>query len=150
MGVVLLGASPASANQPQVAQFHSDTTDPIVNCGSFTVRDHAVADFTVTLFTDSSGAPTRLQVKTHGTDSLFNAATGVTYASPQDSMVTVNFGDQTEAHVGITMGVTVPHYGNVLVFAGRITLDGNGDVIQYAGAPQATNPDVARLCAAFS
>jgi len=150
MGVVLSVASPASANQPQVSQFHLDTTSPIVDCGSFTILDHAVADFTLTLFTDGSGEPTRLRVQVRGTDSLFNSLTGLTYASPQDSTVIVDFGGQREAHAGISMGVTVPHYGALLVFAGRLVYNANGDVVQYAGPPQATSPDQGKLCAAFS
>jgi len=48
------------------------------------------------------------------------------------------------------VGVTVPHYGALLVFAGRVVYDVNGDVVQCAGPPQAANPDAGKLCAAFS
>lgn len=150
LGAVLCGASPAGATQPEVSAFHLDTTDPILDCGGFTIFDHAVADFTLRLFTDGSGAPDRLQVHVHGTDALFNPVSGLSYASPQDWTVIVNFAKQTEAHVGISMGVTVPHYGALLVFAGRLVYDVNGDVVQYAGPPQAANPDAGKLCAAFS
>jgi hypothetical protein len=137
-----------AAGTEQIFSDHFDVVDPIADCGSFVVLDHAVADITGTLYFDSQGNPYRLRVRINGTDNLSNSNGGPTYSSPNVLTYTEDYRQDRAWKTGVAFGTTVPGYGRVFTEVGLIKFDAEG--IHFYGLHDTVNWDVERLCAALA
>lgn len=147
-GGVLVAESAVATTPEVLAQLVVQDDGPLVNCGAFTVNDDASAQIRVTLLRDQSGAPSRAQVKINGTDTLYNAAGGPRYTSPNVLTVNLDLRRDREVKAGVAFAVTVPGYGTVFMDVGVIRVDELGAT--FAGQHQAEEFDVAELCQAFA
>ena len=86
----------------------------------------------------------------HGTDTLYNSVTGVSYSSPNVFTDAVSFTRGVEVKAGIAFAVTVPHAGSVLLDAGVVKLDEDGAVTMAGGRHLTSQTDLGPLCAAFA
>jgi hypothetical protein len=144
-----LGIAPARAGGREVVfTDHFDVLDPIVNCGTFTIVDHAVADVTGTLYFDKSGNPYRLRVRIDGTDSLSSSAGGPTYSSPNVLTYTEDYRQDRAWKTGVAFQTTVPQHGAVFTDVGIIKFDADGMTAhgQHVDSPE----DFTELCDAFA
>lgn len=105
---------------------------------------------TITTFFDDEGNPTRLtfHLPFHGT--LTNEATGESVSADQVLQLTVDLVEGTESDVGLRFRVTFPGLGVVLLDAGKIVFDADGNVVFEAGPHQVVNEDFAGFCAALA
>lgn len=145
----VVAAEPASATAPEVLQdVVVQDSGPIVNCGAFTINDDASAHIRVTLLRDQSGAPSRVQVRIDGTDTLYSTAGGPRYTSPNVLTINQDLRRDRLVKAGIAFAVTVPGYGTVFMDVGVIRADESGAT--FAGQHQAEVADTGELCPAFA
>jgi len=105
---------------------------------------------TIRTFFDEEGTPIRIQfyLPFHGT--LTNEATGESVSADQVLQVTVDLEEGTESDVGLRFRVVFPGLGVVLLDAGKVVFDADGNVVFEAGPHQIVNEDFAEFCAAFA
>jgi hypothetical protein len=105
---------------------------------------------TITTYFDEEGNPTRLtfHLPFHGT--LTNEATGESVSADQVLQETVDLDEGTDTLVGLRFRVTFPGLGVVLLDAGKIVFDADGNVVFEAGPHQVFNEDFTEFCAAFA
>jgi hypothetical protein len=143
-------ANPVFADGPQfTGPEHEEGTAPILDCGSFTVLDHYVLNFTEKRFTDQNGNLVKILEEVYGTDTLINSVTGKSYTGKYHNTVSIDPTTHTGATTGIIFRIVVPGSGAVFLDVGRIVANRTG-VIFTAGPHQAFDGDIAGLCAALS
>jgi hypothetical protein len=105
---------------------------------------------TITTYFDDNGNPIRVQfhLPFHGT--LTNEATGESVSADQVLQVSVELEEGTESDVGLRFRVVFPGLGVVLLDAGKVVFDADGNVVFEAGPHQIVNEDFAEFCAAFA
>lgn len=105
---------------------------------------------TITTFFDEEANPTRVtfHLPFHGT--LTNEATGESVSADQVLQETVDLDEGTDTFVGLRFRVTFPGLGVVLLDAGKIVFDADGNVTFEAGPHQVFNEDFTAFCAAFA
>jgi hypothetical protein len=105
---------------------------------------------TITTFFDNEGNPVRIEfhLPFHGT--LTNEATGETVSVDQVLQLSVDLDESTESDVGLRFRVVFPGLGVVLLDAGKVVFDANGNVAFETGPHQIVNEDFAEFCAAFA
>jgi hypothetical protein len=133
-----------------IADFDVQDSGVLADCGPFSVIDDATAHVVVTLQFDRSGEPFRATLRVRGTDTLSNSVTGSSYSSTNVFTDTVNFHRGVEVKAGVGYTVTVPHYGSVLLDAGVIKIDPNGEVTLTGGPHVSPGTDLGPLCEAFA
>jgi hypothetical protein len=123
----------------------------LTNCGTFTILDQYVLDFTLRLFFDRSGTLVRLEEHVSGTDTLINSVTGKRYTSRFANNVLIDPATGLGANAGIIFRLTVPGAGAVFLDVGRIVTNQAGTVVTFqAGPHQFFSGDLAGLCAALA
>ena len=105
---------------------------------------------TRTTFFDEEGNPTRVtfHLPFHGT--LTNETTGESVSADQVLQLTVDFEAGTESFAGLRFRVAFAGLGVVLLDAGKIVFDADGDVVFEAGLLQVFNEDFTEFCTAFA
>jgi hypothetical protein len=149
--LALVLAAPAGAVRPEmvvIEDIHIEQVDS-TSC-DFPFLEVFDGRVTITTFFDDEGNPIRDQVYLpfHGT--LTNEATGESVSADQVLQLTVDLEDGTESDVGLRFRVVFPGLGVVLLDAGKIVFDADGNVVFEAGPHQIVNEDFAEFCAAFA
>ncbi len=151
LALALALAAPVAAMPPErivITDIHIEQVDS-TSC-DFPFLEVFDGRVTITTYFDEEGNPTRLKfhLPFHGT--LTNQATGESVSADQVLRVTVDLEDGTESDVGLRFRVAFPGLGVVLLDAGRIVFDADGNVVFEAGPHQVVNEDFGEFCAAFA
>jgi hypothetical protein len=151
VAVLLVGATPASATQPEVVRIrdiHIVQTDS-TSC-EFPFDEVFDGRATITTFFDADGNPIRVRFHLPFQGTLTNAATGESVRAQQVLTLTLDLPDGTETFAGLRFRAVFPGIGAVLLDAGRIVFDETGAVVFEAGPHQVFNEDFDEFCEAFA
>ena len=151
LGLSLAVIAPAAAAPPEkvvIEDIHIEQVDS-TSC-DFPFLEVFNGRVTITTFFDDEGNPIRIQfhLPFHGT--LTNEATGESVSADQVLQLTLDLEEGTESDVGLRFRVVFPGLGVVLLDAGKIVFDADGNVAFEAGPHQIVNEDFAEFCAAFA
>jgi hypothetical protein len=152
MVVNLALAGSASAAKPEATTFHEEGTYFLADCGDFDVLTDFEEDASVVLFFDNQGNEDFLRVHEHFHDFFYNSVTGEGFAETDTVLDVIDLQSGTESLSGLAFHVTVPGEGVVLLDAGRLVADAEGNLVFEAGHHQifGSNPDTEKLCAALA
>jgi hypothetical protein len=151
MAVMLALAGPASAAKPEVVTFREEGTEFIADCGDFDVLTDFVFDIRALVFFDEEGNEDFARAHVQIQDFYYNSETGegFTETEASNNVTDLSSGEEVTS-VGLRYHVTVPGEGLVLVDAGRLEFDENGEVVFAAGPHQVEEEDFDKLCAALA
>jgi hypothetical protein len=154
LAVAMFVAGPASANtvHRHVVSGHVKYVDRRTCDFPITVR--ASGTYLVAKYYDNSGLRYKKVVSAHGQFTLAWTANGTTLTMPNQSFHLVITYDaagkrQTTTYDGPVYVFTVPGGGVVLLDAGRLVFDRQGNILFEAGPHQSLHGDVGAFCAAF-
>lgn len=150
-GLALAVVVPAGAVPPEKVVFEDIHIVQVDNTScDFPFLEVFDGRVTITTFFDEDANPTRLtfHLPFHGT--LTNEATGESVSADQVLKETVDLEEGTDSLVGMRFRVAFPGLGVVLLDAGRIVFDADGNVVFEAGPHQVFNEDFTEFCAAFA
>ena len=153
---ITLWVQPAIANTKVTNVVHvHDTFVDSETCG-FDITVHASGSFKSSDYYDNSGViyKTIITVGAGGPFTIRETAKGTTLTMQNQSyqvMITYNADGSINTFTldGPVMRFTVPGGGVVLLDAGKVTFDGEGNIVFEAGPHQQFHGDVAGFCAAF-
>jgi len=149
--LTLVPSLPALALPPETATFHNQSTgDEIADCGDFLALEDTVTDGSVTTFFDRNGDPVRAQIHSHLSGTIYNSVTGKSLSDFEPLTLFIDITSGTTTWVGLTYHVNAPGWGSVLLGAGRVVFDANGNMTFEAGPHQVTHGEVQDLCAALA
>jgi hypothetical protein len=151
--VPLVAASSATAVPPQVTIIQFEPFTDTTLCG-FPIEVAFQGDVRVTVFFDQNGNPVReidtfanfLVTFTHGTKTLTTKgpAHGITTFDAEGNIVSIEFD-------GMSANVTLPGQGHVLLDAGRLVFDADGNIVAENGPHQVFGTgDAPQFCAAMA
>lgn len=147
-GLVGVNAPSAFAAAPTFQQFQGSFTDvDTETCGfPITINENFTAD--VQFFYDQQGNLIRSlnHIQLRGTDS----ANGVSLPDTADFTHTYDFATGINGDLGVMTKVIVPNGGTVLVIAGRVLSDDQGNVLFVAGNHQVISGNISAYCAALA
>lgn len=145
---------------------HGTFTHPIFNpseftCGSgtnsFGINESGASSQSVNLFYNRAGNATRGAFHVQSLTVTFsNAVTGKSVPESFHLVQTITFGTPgdfstvTTTITGQLAKVTLPGSGIILLDAGKIVFDANGNIVFEAGKHQYVHAQVAKLCAALA
>ncbi len=147
-GTAALLAPPAHAIEPTALHFGGSFTETDDGRCGFPITVTATFTADVTFFYDADGNLLRSlnHLQLRGTDS----ANGVSLAEDADFTHTFDFTTGTNGDVGLATRVIVPGGGAVLIEAGRVITDEEGNPEFVAGKHQLVAGDVSAFCTALS
>jgi hypothetical protein len=134
----------AAAVPPTSTSFpFSDSQTDTALCG-FPVELRFAGTFTERSFYDTDGHLVRVDL--HSTDVATAVVTsGATVTGHEVVDIRVDIRDQTETKTGVPL-----HFSGLLIDAGRIVVDANGEVTAISGDHRALAGDVGKFCAALA
>jgi hypothetical protein len=148
LGLVGVGAPSALASTPTFLEFQDSFTDvdtetcgfPITVQGNFTAR--------VEFFYDQDGNLIRSlnHIQVRGTDS----ANGISLSDSADFIHTFDFTTGINGDLGVITRVITPGGGTVLIEAGRVLSDEQGNLLFVAGSHPTISVDISAYCAALA
>jgi hypothetical protein len=148
VGLVGVNAPFALAATPTFQQFQGSFTEvDTQTCGfPITINENFTAD--VQFFYDRQENLIRslAHIQLRGTDS----ANGVSLADTADFTHTFDFTTGINGDLGVTTHVIVPNGGTVLIDAGRVLSDEQGNLLFVAGNHQVISGDISAYCAALA
>ena len=150
MAVMLALAGSAFAANPERATFHAEGTDFIADCGDFDVLTDFVADFDEITYLDSAGKPDYSRVHFAFNDFFYNSETGEGFAETNTGTTVSDASGAELTSSGLSYHVTVPGEGVVLLQAGRLEFDEDGNVVFVAGPHQVLRRETQKLCEALA
>ncbi|HEX5951208.1 MAG TPA: hypothetical protein VFZ96_09405 [Actinomycetota bacterium] len=135
---------PERSSVPFDDAFTDDETCP------FPIEVRFVGRLEITTFLDQQGDVVRVQV--HGSDvgTATNPANGKTARGVDNYMVVENVEAGTTATVGLFVHMNFPGAGIVLIDAGNVVVDADGDIVHSGGPHDLITGDFAALCAALA
>ena len=149
LSLLLAVASIAGPPVTMVSEF-TVTNEPMANCGDFLIIANGAGKNRLTIFSDRNGDPTRLTFQGRYNGTMTNSVTGFSLAdAPSVANIFVDLLDDTQTNVGAFFTVTVPGGGTVLIEAGRLILDENGQPTFIAGPHRPTDDTIDILCNAL-
>jgi hypothetical protein len=143
-------ADSASAAEPETETTHKEGTAVIANCGGFKVLDDFVEDGRMTTFFDSAGNPDYARVYVQIRDFFYNSKTGEGFAETNTISTVIDLQSGAEETVGLPYHVTVPGEGVVLLDAGKVIFNAEGEVVFEAGLHQVLSGDTEKFCDALA
>jgi hypothetical protein len=160
IAVTLVGmavfAQPATANTKVTTVIHDDETFVESGMCPFDITFHEFGTFKGAEYFDNKGFnyKTIVTVGHGGPFTITVTAKGTTLtmqnqAAPVVIMFNADGSRDTETVHGPVFKFTVPGSGVVLLEAGRLTFDGDGNVVFRAGPHQSLDGDFDAFCAAF-
>jgi len=150
IGGVLAMASSAAAYPPTSEEIPAVTIDDLlVECGSFDIRDDYVLEGTATTFYDRNGEPVRIRFHISAVDRFYNSDTGKEYTATTAN--TIDFVDLQSGQLdamGLEYHLTVPGVGVVILDAGKLIFDAQGNVVFESGQHQilGSETDTDKFC----
>ena len=124
----------ASATQPSVTSIHVEGTDaPVEDCGTFTALLTFTNDETITTFYDTSGVPTREQIRFNFSGTFTNSVTGKAADELGNYSIFVDLVSGQAQTVGLELLIHMPGSGVVTLELGSVQFDGG--TISNVGSP---------------
>jgi hypothetical protein len=145
----LLPVSTAFAASPDTFTFHNEGSF-LIDCGSFQINEAYFQDGKVTDFFDNADNPIQELVKVDENRILTNLATGYTVNSPGHFSFTIDVQTGVAQERGLVDRINVPGKGVVVIDAGKIIVDMDGNLTFVAGPHQHFTGGDDVLCAALS
>lgn len=143
-------AATAGAGKPQQFSFSFEDSFVDTQSCSFPVEVSFVGTISGLEFFDKSGNLVRVQAKGKDVGTVTNPANGKTASGVDNWLETFDVASGEYAIRGLYFHLNFPGAGIVLLDAGHIRFDANGDVIHLAGPHQAFQGDFAAMCAALA
>ena len=160
MAFMLALAGTASAISPTSDELEPVTDDVVLveDCPgpdgtTFDIRDDFEGHTTATTFYDRNGDVVRIRFFSEYVDRFYNSETGKEYTAT--TATTIDFEDpetgQLEAH-GLIYHLTLPGVGVVILDAGTLIFNADGEVVFESGKHQifGSNPDTEKFCEALA
>src|SRR5215210_5527772 len=153
MAFMLALAGTAFAIPPTMVELDPDTGDEVlVNCDGFDIRDDFIQRGTQTTFYDRNGEPVRDRFHFRYVDRFYNSETGKEYTATTAN--TIDFVDLQSGQLdamGLEYQLTIPGVGLVVLDAGKLIYDAEGNLIFESGQHQilGSNPDTEKFCEAL-
>ena len=150
--VMVLGfVSTAAADQPEKVVIRDIMITQVdsTSC-EFPFLEEFTGRVTITTFFDNEGNPIRVQLHLPFDGTLTNEASGTSVSATQDLIVVEDLVAGTTTFLGVRFRVNFPGLGYVLLDAGRVVFDADGNVIFKAGPHQVINEDFEAFCEALS
>ena len=134
----------AAADPPSSTSFpFYETQTDVALCG-FPIYFTFTGVFTEQDFFDTAG--NLVQVHIQSSDVATVVGTGGTGATGHEVVnIHVDINNQTQQSIGVSL-----HFNGVLIEAGRIVVDANGNVTAVAGKHQLLAGDLGKFCASFT
>lgn len=153
--MVVLTIAPAFAIQPVTETFEDTITNSVLaSCDGFDIIENATTTLRLTTFFNQAGDPSRVQTRFTYQGTFTNSSTGKSITDapdPQLYVFDVTTGELTTA--GLIISVNVPGEGVVLLDAGKMVFDANGNVTFQSGPHHLYGDqfefDYKKLCAAL-
>jgi hypothetical protein len=147
-GLVGMNAPRAFAAAPTFEQFQGSFTEVDTQTCGFPITINQNFTSGVQFFYDQQGNLTHslAHIQLRGTDS----ANGVSLLDSADFTHTFDFATGINGDLGVTTHVIIPNGGTVLIDAGRVLSDEQGNLLFVAGNHQAISGDVSAYCAALT
>ncbi len=146
--LTFMSVSTAFAAPPDFSTFHNEGSFTI-DCGSFTINEDYFQDGRVTDFFDKAGNPINELVKVDENRILTNLATGFTVKAPGHFSFTIDLQAGVIQQVGLVDRITIPGRGVVVLDAGKLIVDADGNVT-FVGPHQGFTGGDDVFCAALS
>jgi hypothetical protein len=148
VGLVGVNAPFAFAATPTFQQFQGSFTDVDTQTCGFPVTIDQNFAVDVQFFYDQQGNLIRslAHIQLGGTAS----ANGVSLPDTADFTHTYDFTTGINGDLGVTTHVIIPGGGTVLINAGRVLSDDQGNLLFVAGKQQAISGDISAYCAALA
>lgn len=148
--LTVLAASPAGAVPPErfTDEFADEFTETAI-CG-FPIDISFVGSVRGTEFFDRAGNLVSVQVHGEDVGTITNPANGEDCRGGDHWLETTDVVSGEFAILGLFFHLNFPGAGIVLLDAGHIRFDANGESIHLAGPHQAFEGDFAALCAALA
>ncbi len=148
--VSLVGANAPSAlaSAPTFQHFQGSFTDMDTETCGFPITIHENFATDVQFFHDQQGSLIRslAHIQLRGTDS----ANGVSLSDTADFTHTFDFSTGVNGDLGVTTHVIIPNGGTVLIAAGRVLSDDQGNLLFEAGHDPVISGDIPAYCAALA
>ena len=141
---------PDKARPPKFESFHFDLDEVLVACDGFDVRVAGVEDVRVITFFDDGGNPVSVQIYDFAIATLTNSVTGVSARFAGQDQIFVDLLKGTESFVGLVIRINIPGQGVLVVDAGKVTFDADGNVTFEGGPHDFLHGGEAVICAALS
>jgi hypothetical protein len=147
-------AEPAAATTKVTTVMHVDDTFVASGVCSFDITFHAFGSFKESDYFDDSGLLVKTILTPRGLFTVTTSAKGTTLtmqAQNFQEVFTYNPDGSVKSDTlhGIVWRFTIPGGGVVLLDAGRVTFDSEGEVLFEGGPHQLLHGDVDAFCAAF-
>lgn len=125
--LVLAPVTSAFALEPTFETFHDEGTQSL-DCGSFVASGPYQQDGRVTTFYDADGNPIRDAVFIQFVGTLTNPLNGKTLTDTDSFTILFDLQKGTVTGVGLTFHMKLPGGGVAVLDAGKIYIDGDGNV----------------------
>jgi hypothetical protein len=136
------------AATPDHFSFHNEGSFTI-KCGGFKINEYYLQDGRVTDFYEKDGTPLSELVHVDQNRILTNLATGFTVEAPGHFSFTVDLQTGAAQEFGLVDRINIPGQGVVVLDAGKITIDADGNMT-FSGPHQHFTGGDDVLCAALS
>lgn len=145
-------AIPAWASRPEVFPIYWTGTEPLADCDGFDLMDDYVIEGKLVVFSDKEGDPVRAQFHLTVTDRFYNSETGKGFFGGSNGVVA--FEDLEDGQMrwgGLQYHLNIPGVGVVLIDAGTVIFDSDGNILFEAGKHQVlVDGDFEEICAALA
>jgi hypothetical protein len=141
----------ALAAKPATRSFEFVLEDePLAACAGFDIIENSVTVVERTIFFDNEGNRARIQLRVRFEGTFKNSVTGESLTdAPDPQLVVIDSSDGSFANHGLTFHITAPGEGNIVVDAGTVVIDPNGDVTIH-GPHTVLEDGYGALCAAIA
>jgi hypothetical protein len=149
--LALLPLSVALASPPLIQTMHDQGTQvvPVTPCGFPVVLDWTEDDH-ITIFFDQSGNPVKVQVHVQYYAKVINPGNGKSVIENATYTIVFNLQTGSSTYAGTEYNVNVPGAGIVLLDAGRVIFDANGNITFERGPKEFLNGDFQAFCSALA
>lgn len=137
------------AAEPDIQVFHDEGSVVAADCGTFLALEDFEIDGRVTTFFDNDGNPVRVQVHVTYNGTLINSVIGLTLRDPSHLTLMADLQEGTTTHMGLAFAITVPGEGIVVLDAGKLVFDAEGNVIFEGGSHDFLDEGETLFCAAL-
>src|SRR5215203_1534467 len=150
MALMVALAGSASAYPPTTVELDTVTGDEVlVNCDGFDIRDDFIQRGTQTTFYDRNGEHVRDRFHFRYVDRFYNSETGKEYTATTAN--TIDFVDLQSGQLdamGLEYQLTIPGVGLVILDAGKLIFDAQGNVVFESGQHQilGSETDTDKFC----
>lgn len=144
-------AIPAWASRPEVFPLYWTGTEVLGDCGDFELMDDYVLEGQSLLFFDNEGDPVRIRLHLKSTDRFYNSETEKEFFGESNGVVMfLDLENDQWRFAGLQYHLNIPGVGVVLIDAGTVIFDPDGNIVFEAGKHQVEDGEFEEICAALA